>query len=218
MERKTAYKCLLFDLDGTLTYSHRGIHNSIRYALQKMGRGEPTEEQLQKAIGPTLIESFTGLFGMTEEEAIKATAFYRERYSEKGMFENEPIPGAKALLADCYAAGYRLGLATLKPKIYANPVAEAFGFMPFFEVPAVSGLDGESTKTSVIEEIMRKMGVQPDECLMVGDRDQDVFGARGAGVKTAALRVGYAAEGELENASPEYIFDGFDQLRAFLLD
>ena len=45
------YKYLLFDLDGTLTYSHPGIYNCIRYALEAFGRPQPTEKQLPPASG-----------------------------------------------------------------------------------------------------------------------------------------------------------------------
>ena len=62
------YKYLLFDLDGTLTYSHPGIYNCIRYALEAFGRPQPTEKQLRACVGPPLTYSFSEIFGMSEEE------------------------------------------------------------------------------------------------------------------------------------------------------
>ena len=48
------YKYVLFDLDGTLVYSHPGIFACFRYALEKMGRENPTDKQLLPVIGPSL--------------------------------------------------------------------------------------------------------------------------------------------------------------------
>lgn len=72
---------ILFDLDGTLTNSEEGIIKCVRYALDKLGREIPGEEDLLKFIGPPLVDSFRDIMGMTKEEAAHATAVYRERYN-----------------------------------------------------------------------------------------------------------------------------------------
>ena len=43
-------KCVIFDLDGTLTQSEEGIWNSVRYAAQKVGFPVPDQETLRKFI------------------------------------------------------------------------------------------------------------------------------------------------------------------------
>ena len=48
----TAYKIILFDLDGTMTEAHIGIVKSFQYALGKMGIDEPEAENLIKHVGP----------------------------------------------------------------------------------------------------------------------------------------------------------------------
>lgn len=143
------YRYLLFDLDGTLTYSHPGIYASIRYALEDAGRGEPTERQLRSCVGPPLVYSFRHIFGMTEEETNRAVVKYRERYSEKGLFENAPVPGAKEILESLKSAGYVSAIATSKPKIFAERIADQFGFTPFLETVAGSGTDGSFSHQGV---------------------------------------------------------------------
>lgn len=212
------YKYVLFDLDGTLVHSHPGIYNGFRYALKELGEPEPTEEQLKKCIGPSLMYSFSEYFGMDEERATLATAKYREVYSVTGVWENEPIAGAKECLRALRAAGYVLALATSKPKFFADKIAERFGFSEYLTAQVGSGLDGSfPTKASVIAEAMRQLGARADECLMVGDREHDNEGAKENGVDCALLRVGYAEEEELVKSAPLYIFADFAELTAFLL-
>ena len=212
------YRYILFDLDGTLTRSHYGIFNCFRYALKKMGIAEePTEETLQKCVGPSLEYSFENYFNMRKEDAVLATAKYRERYKDIGIWENEPIEGAQACLQTLKNAGYILALSTSKPKIFADKIAEKFGFSPYFSVQVGCGLDGSfPTKASVIAETMRQLSASKEECLMVGDRFHDAEGARENGVDCALLAIGYADEGEIERTKPEYAFADYAELTAFL--
>ena len=111
------YKYVLFDLDGTLVYSHPGIFACFRYALEKMGRENPTDKQLLPVIGPSLHYSFSTFFGMTDEEATQAVAFYRERYAVKGVWENDPIEGALQCLKTLKKGGMSLALPLQSPFI-----------------------------------------------------------------------------------------------------
>lgn len=213
------YRYILFDLDGTLTLSHPGIHACIRYALKELGYPEPKEEDLRRCVGPSLMYSFQTFFGLDEEEAKRATAKYREVYPSLGIFDNEPIEGALETLKALKKAGYTTAMATSKPLIFAEKIAEKFGFAPYLDVEVGCGMDGSfPTKASVVAEAMRQLGANAEECLMVGDRNYDVEGARENGVDCAMLRVGYAEnEEEYIACSPAYVFDDFRALRAFLV-
>ncbi len=212
------YKYILLDLDGTLVYSHFGIFNCFRYALEKMGRENPTDEQLYPCVGPSLFYSFTEFFKMSKEDAGRAVALYRERYAVKGMWENEPIEGALACMQKLVRADYVLALATSKPIEYASEIVKQRGFSPYFTVEVGSGLDGRfPTKASVIAECMRRLGARAEECLMVGDRDYDAYGSAETGVDCALLRKGgYATEEELHSCGARYVLEDFAALLKLL--
>ena len=213
------YKYVLFDLDGTLVYSHPGIFACFRYALEKMGRENPTDTQLLPCIGPSLHYSFKNFFGMTEEDAVKGVALYRERYAVKGVWENTPIDGALECLKTLKERGYVLGLATSKPILYAQQIVDKQGFSQYLDESVGSGMDGSlPTKASVIEEVMKRLKAKPEQCLMVGDRFHDAEGAAEQGVDCALLKIGgYANDEELYNSGAKYVFADFEELTAFLL-
>lgn len=211
------YKYVLFDLDGTLVMSHPGIFSCIRYALKELGYPEPDPALLPQCVGPSLHYSFSTFFGLSDEEATKATAKYREQYSVTGVYQNEPIEGALECLKALKEKGYRMALATSKPKIYADLIAERFGFSTYLDVQVGPGMDGSlPTKAAVIAEAMRQLGASANECLMVGDRKHDVEGAKLCGVDCVLLKVGYAEEGEERLCHPEYVLQNFKELTAFL--
>lgn len=96
---------LLFDLDGTLTNPQEGITKCVQHALRAFGIEEPDLEKLIPFIGPPLIQSFMEFYNMSEEDARKAVAVYRERFSTVGLFENFPYPGIADMLAELKAQG-----------------------------------------------------------------------------------------------------------------
>ena len=212
------YRCILWDLDGTLTLSHPGIYNCMRYALEKLGKPAPTERQLRLCVGPPLDWSLETLFGATKEEAQRGVVYYRERYEVAGWAENEPIKGALECLKQLKEAGYEMALATSKPMHYALKIVEKFGFSPYLTTeyePMIPGY--EPKKTDMILKGMQLLGAQKEECLLIGDRKYDIVGAREVGVDVAGLDVGYAEEGEFEEFPPDYRFGDFAELTAALL-
>ena len=212
------YDCILFDLDGTLTYSHPGIYESLRYALASLGRPDPDESRLRMCVGPPLVYSFSEVFGLSADEVPVAVRKYRERYADVGWRENEPIPGALEALKTLKDRGYRLALATSKPEVFARRISDEFGFTPFFEALTGSGTDGSlPSKADVIREAERRLGASNGQCLMVGDRRQDAEGAAACGTDFAGLAVGYAEPGELEGEKSVGIFPDFPSLVAFLV-
>ena len=88
------YESVLFDLDGTLTDSAPGITACVQYALEKMGKPEEDADKLRCFVGPPLKDQFMSYAGFSEEEALEAVRYYRERYTKSGMYENSLYPRA----------------------------------------------------------------------------------------------------------------------------
>ena len=90
----------------------------------------------------------------------------------------------------------------------------------YFEEIVGSELDGRrSQKAEVIEEALHRLDMQDrrDQVTMVGDRRQDVQGAKACGVKSIGVRFGYAEPGELESAGADAIAADICELRHLLL-
>ena len=113
---------LLFDLDGTLTDSKKGIINSLLFALKKLEIEEKSINEQDNFIGPPLIISFKTRYNLSDEIVEKAINYYREYFSEKGIFENELYKGIAELLKVLFEKKYKLFLATSKPTVFAEKV------------------------------------------------------------------------------------------------
>ena len=209
------YKTILFDLDGTLTRSEEGITRSALYAAEKMGFTGYTKEQLMSFIGPPLHVSFKAVMGMTDEQAEKAVALYRERFSAVGWAENEVYEGIPALLRSLKKNGARIAMATAKPQVFAERIARKFGFSPYLD--ALVGPDfskKESSKADIVKKAMDALG---GPVVMVGDRCFDVEGGRANGVDTIGVTYGYGSEEELQEAGATHIAHSTAELADILL-
>lgn len=210
---------LLFDLDGTLTNPKEGITKCVQYALRAFSIEEPDLEKLTPFIGPPLHQSFMEFYGLTSEQADRAVAVYRERFSTIGLFENFPYPGIAEMLQKLQAQGKVLAVASSKPTIFVTQILDAFSLSQYFQVIAGSNLDGSRVeKKEVIEAVLQQLGnPAADQLLMVGDRKFDVIGAKQLGFDCVGVRFGFAAPGELEQAGAIYVAETVQALQQYLL-
>ena len=206
------YKYVLFDLDGTLTDSAPGIKNSVIYALDKFGI-KATHEELDCFIGPPLVDSFMEYYGFSKEDADKAVVFYREYFSEKGIFQNEVYEGVPEVLAELKNSGAKLALATSKPKPFADRILKHFDLEKYFDVVCGATFDGNlSKKGDIVRLALEELGANKDESILVGDRKHDVYGAHENGIPCLAVLYGYGDRQELEACHADFITDKLNLL------
>lgn len=209
---------VLFDLDGTLTEPSLGITNSVMYAFEKFGIEIKDRSELYKFIGPPLIDSFIEYYGFTRENALKAIEYYREYYSQKGIFENRLYDGIKELLSELYKEGKKIILATSKPQKFAEQILEHFGIDKYFYFVGGATMDeSRSQKDEVIEYILNECKIDTTKAVMIGDRKYDVLGAHKFGIKTVGVTFGFGAKEELLLSGADFIADTPKEIKNFIM-
>lgn len=196
---------IFFDLDGTLTDPKPGITGSIQYALRKLGRPVPSQDELTWCIGPPLRASFAMLLG-GEEYADQAVAFYRERFGDVGLFENAVYPDIAEVLATLRQSPRRMFVATSKPHVFATRIVAHFGLTGLFDHVFGSELDGTRVnKVELLAYALEQTGVDPAAAVMIGDRSHDVIGAKRNGIRAVGVTYGYGSSEELIEAGASHL-------------
>lgn len=239
------YSYILFDLDGTLTDPKPGITQSVQYALRAFDIEEDNLDKLEPFIGPPLLDSFMEFYGFTREQGLAAIAKYRERFSVKGLFENEVYEGIPELLKKLKEAGSKLAVASSKPTEFVLKIMDHFDMAQYFDCILGSEMDGtvRGTKEEVVEEVLRRLvpgwdeahpehwidlsakeraeratqGIKSPEIAIVGDRKFDIQGARAFGLTAIAVSYGYAQGNELAEEGADAIADTVQELGEILL-
>ncbi|WP_338691354.1 HAD family hydrolase [Bradyrhizobium sp. 26S5] len=193
-------RAIFFDLDGTLTDPKPGITGSIQYALGKLGRPVPSQDELTWCIGPPLRASFALLLG-GEELADRAVEFYRERFGDVGLFENSVYPDIAEVLAELRERPGRMYVATSKPHVFATRIVAHFGLNGYFDHVFGSELDGTRVnKVDLLAYALEQTGADPEKAVMIGDRSHDVIGAIRNGIRAVGVTYGYGTPEELLEA------------------
>jgi HAD superfamily hydrolase (TIGR01509 family) len=196
------FKAYLFDIDGTLLDSAQDICGAIQSVLCQTDCQPVTFEFLRGYIGLHLLDLFSDLFpAYTTEQYDELIRQYRAIYLARGHTETRVYPGVAEALAEL---GGRKSTATTKGTPTTRAVLEQFGLIRYFD--HVQGTDGFPCKPApdVVLKSLGELGMDPRDCLMVGDAPADMEAGRRAGVKTCAVRYGYGNPAELAKHEPDY--------------
>ena len=154
------------------------------------------------------------LFSELPEQARASVEIYREYFEDKGMFENAVYPGIPELLDGLKKDGYKLYVATSKPEQYSVKIIEHFGLAEYFKM--VGGADMNETrvhKGDVIRYVMESCGfTDSSEIVMVGDRENDMNGAKQNHMESVGVLYGYGSREELENSGAGHIAKTVEEL------
>ncbi len=198
---------VLLDLDGTLTDPLQGIAASVAFALSRLELPALTTAQQRAFIGPPLQNSFAAL-GLGAAAVEDAVALYRERFTQTGLYENRVYDGVPEALSALTGMGLTLAVATSKPTPFAERILVHFGLRAHLAHVSGASLDGGLRhKADIIAAAMQALDVGPANAVMVGDRAQDVLGARACAVASIGVSWGYAEPGELEQAGVDLVVD-----------
>lgn len=212
------YQYLLFDLDGTLTEPKVGITKSVAYALKSYGIEVEDLDSLCKFIGPPLKESFMIYYGFDSDKAEEAVERYREYFRPHGIYENELYAGVDELLKGLKEVGKTLILATSKPTVFAEMILEHFGLRTFFDLVIGSELNGDRVnKDEVIACVLEQAGITDrSQAVMIGDRENDIIGAKKNGLDSIGVLYGHGSRAELEESGADHIVETVAELEKFL--
>lgn len=210
---------IFFDLDGTLTEPAEGITNSVAFALRKFGIEIKNRAELQKFIGPPLIDSFMEFYGFTRENAEKAVEYYREFYRETGIYQNRVYEGIPALLNLLCEKDKKIILATSKPEKFANQILEHFDLSKYFHIVIGATMDEKrSRKDEVLAYAIEKSGISDiSSAVMIGDRKFDIEAAHKYGMEAVGVLFGYGTIEELKAAGADYIAATPNELKNLLI-
>ena len=199
MDMPYKFSAVLFDFDGTIADTGKGIFECLDYACESLGKPKLTEEKRRMFIGPPLFDSFTSLVGCSPEEAEYAIMKYREQYNKGSMLHLEFYEGIIDLFDELKNVGIKTAVCSSKPAPFVIKILEHYGLREKVSCISCPGKDGAK--------------MSKEETLMVGDRKYDIEGATAAGVKSAGVTYGYGTAEELIAAGADYIADDISDLK-----
>ncbi len=188
----SSVRALIFDLDGTLIDSKQDLIHSVNAMLLALGREELAAETISGYIGhgaPKLVARALG-DESTEEEQQRALQFFLSYYEQHKMDTTCAYPGVAETLEKL--AHVPMAVLTNKPMRISVRILDSIGLSRYFR-SIYGGNSFETKKPDPLgaRTILRELGAEPDETLLVGDSEVDVQTARNAGMLAAAVNYGF---------------------------
>ncbi|WP_439663571.1 HAD family hydrolase [Lentzea sp. HUAS TT2] len=207
-------RCVIFDLDGTLVDSPRGIVTTFAAVFAQLDLPTVDSPTIRGTIGLPLPSAFAKVLGVSEDDPLVARCV--ELYQP--TFRKIVLPAATQLvfrgvfdgLQSLRDEGFLLAVATSKFIANAEALLTAAGLREEFAF--VVGADQVSKPKPDPESgllVLRRLGVAPQNAVMVGDTTHDIHMAHGAGMASIGVTYGVHNVDQLLSANPTWLVDSF---------
>jgi phosphoglycolate phosphatase len=190
-------RAVIFDLDGTLVDSAPDIAEALNTAFVPHGVPAFDVAAVVKLIGGGAMAAIeralltAGLARTPAEKQVLLSRFmvaYRDVSANgRGLF-----PGAQDLLGGLNGDGIACGLCTNKAEDVAAIALKALGIAHHFHsVVGASERLPKKPDPAMLRANMSELGVNPADCVFIGDSPADYGVARAAGVPVILVDFGY---------------------------
>jgi 2-phosphoglycolate phosphatase len=215
--RLEGVKAVLFDLDGTLVDSSEAIINAVESALESKGL-KCDRATVAGMIGLPLENIFAAIApDLSEGEIWQLVYKYRKHYIAHHLENTTIHPSIRGLLRKLKARGFKLGIVTGKYREPVMDVLDHFGITELFDV-IVTGYEVKRHKPApdIILEAAKRLRVNPEQCVIVGDSPVDVQAGRRAGSFTIAALSGAYTRKQLEDENPTAVIGELEVIQEIL--
>ena len=190
-----------FDLDGTLARTGEDIRNAWAGALEALGRDTSRFDEVF-SIGPTIEKITYDLYDDASPELVaRILEQFRPLYDESGFPNTVPYEGIPEFLAALKDRGSKIYIVTNKRHVPTVAICAKFGWDRLFDgVWSYDTFDVKYAKPDLMARLIKELGVNPADAVMVGDTAGDVnTGLRNA-MTAVGVAYGYGSREELAGA------------------
>ncbi len=177
---------VLLDFDGTLMDTNDLILNSWQHTFRTITGKDGDVEIIKKTFGEILAKSMADFFpDFPVDDGIE---IYRNYQIGRFADDISLFPNMKELAVKLKAGGYKLAVVTSRLRKSTVDGLDAFDLTRYMDA-IVTAEDCEKHKPDPepILAALRKLGVKPENAMMIGDSKYDVGCANNAGVTSVLV-------------------------------
>ena len=205
-------KAVLFDFDGTIMDTNTIILESWKHTFNTVLGRDPDHEEIVATFGEPLDVTMGKLF--PDRDTAEMVDTYRNYQRHIYQKDITMFPGMKDVILELQRRGCKVAIVTsrlwhsTRTGLYKFDIADCFDAVVSAEDTTIHKPDPTPCLLC-----LEKLGIQPEEALMVGDSKFDILCARNAGVKSCLVSWTISVnEEQRRELAPEYYITEADQL------
>lgn len=186
-----SYHAILFDLDGTLIDTSKGVIDCINLTIKDLNLPPLPLEEVLKFIGPPLQDSFKNVCHLDDGMVDVAVKTFRSYYVGDNLYNVKIYDGIFELLDYLKASHTKVAVATYKQEAFAKNLLEHFGIAKYCDYIYGADPKGLLTKADIVQKCIDSFGVDKSAVALIGDSHFDAIGAKHAGVDFIGVTYGF---------------------------
>jgi phosphoglycolate phosphatase len=199
----TAYrfKAVIFDLDGTLLNTLADIGNAMNQVLMTSGYPIHPIDMYKYFIGDGLEKLIERSLPTSESTPKKVRAHlhdFRKTYAKNWHETTRPYPGIPDMLDRLKKNGFQLSILSNKAHDFTNQIVDKL-LAPWAFRPVIGSsrrFPKKPDPTAALS-IVRELGLDRGDCILIGDSGVDMQTAAAAGITSVGASWGFRPEAEL---------------------
>lgn len=205
-------RAVLFDLDGTLVDSLEDLTDAVNHMLAGFGKKALDATSVRHLVGKGVRNLVQRALATGSADEIELGLALFVAYNTAHIADKSRLyPGVLAVLESLAANCIRMAIISNKGEVLSRLIMETLKIDGFFK-QICGGDTFPEMKPSPLPllEVTKRLGINPDEALMVGDSINDIAAAVSAGITAVGCAWGYGDISELEGA--EYVIGEIGEL------
>lgn len=179
-------RAVIFDMDGVIIDSEP-IHFEVDMQTMRDLGFNISSKELEKYVGTTNEYMFSDLkIKYNIEQSIEEIINYKVELTKRKVIQSElePIEGIKELLVNLKNKNIPTAIASSSPRSFIDVVVYKFNLQDYFKY-IISGEEVVNGKPDpdIYIEAAKKLGLSPEDCIVIEDSRNGVLAAKAAGMK-----------------------------------
>ena len=207
---------VMFDFDGTLMSTNDLIIKSFQHTYRTLLGAEKPIEEITNNFGEPLNVTMKKQFGDMAEEAIHIyRSFHFDRFEELV----EIFPGMDMVVKKLKKMGYKTALVTSRLRKTTLQGLEKYKLEEHFDhITTIDEIKNHKPDPESIYVTLEKLGVQPEEAIMIGDSRYDILCAKNAGCRSVLVDWSVMNQEERLTLKPDYIIKDAESLMELIVN
>ncbi len=202
-------KLIIFDLDGTLADTATDMADALNDVLP-CDIPRVSVEEARTVMGGGANTLAARLHHEGPDDRREFGKRFAEAYAVRLSMHTKLYPGVRGTLKKLSVCS-KVVLSNRRTAL-TIPVLERFKLLPYFlEVIGSDSGAGMKPSPAPVLHVLGRLGVKPEETVIVGDCLYDIDAGRAAGVRTVAVTYGYGVDRSFMERA-DFVIDSFPRL------